>query len=52
MNIKHFVIIPGYSTQQATEVVESLKNVSRLNLEIEFRFNQKKEEKIIKKIFG
>ena len=27
-------------TQQATEVVESPKNVSRLNLEIEFRFNQ------------
>ena len=28
-------------TQQSTEVVESLKNVSRLNLEIEFRFNKK-----------
>jgi hypothetical protein len=29
------------NTQQATEVVESIKNVSRLNLEIEFRFNKK-----------
>ena len=27
--------------QQSTEVVKSLKNVSRLNLEIEFRFNEK-----------
>jgi hypothetical protein len=28
-------------SQQATEVVKSLKKVSRLNLEIELRFNKK-----------
>ena len=28
-------------THQSTEVVETLKNVSRLNLEMKFRFNKK-----------
>ena len=39
-------------SQQSTEVVELLKNVSKLNFEIEFRFNKKEEEKNIKKFFG
>ena len=39
-------------SQQSTEAVESLNIVSSLNLEIEFKFNRKYEEKIIKKIFG